>query len=73
MIFEYLGAIYFWTYLSIIYSIGDKKAPVFSDILHGKSRTNGSLVDGAAYSMKLKTIGLFVTMGICYLIVKSGI
>ena len=72
--FDYLGAFYYWIYLVAINKISDKEAPKYSDIREGTGRYNeGDIVDMGAYGLKLKMIGVSVTMLICWIIVKSGI
>jgi hypothetical protein len=72
--FDYLGAFYYWIYLVTISKIRYKDAPSFSDIRKGTGRYNeGDIVDMGAYGLKLKMIGVSVTMLICWIIVKSGI
>jgi hypothetical protein len=72
-LFDYLGAIYYWIYLAAISKIRDRDAPKFSEIREGTGRYNkGDIVDMGAYGLKLKMIGVSVTMLICWIIVKSG-
>ncbi|MTI41084.1 hypothetical protein [Fulvivirga lutimaris] len=73
-IFDYLGAFYFWIWLKLISLFRNKSSPTFKDIIEGKNRYNeGDPVDAGAYGLKLKMIGVAVTMVILHLIVKSGI
>lgn len=73
-LFDYLGAFYFWIWLKILSLFQTKKTPTFKDILNGKGRHNeGDTVDAGAYGLKLKIIGVIITMAILHLIVKSGI
>lgn len=65
--FEYLGALFLWMFELTFY----KKKPSFKDVLKGKERFNdGDLVDMGAYGMKLKVIGLIVTVMIISLLAK---
>lgn len=73
-LFDYLGAFYYWVFLVIRSKIRRRKAPAFSDIREGKGKyIKGNIVDKGAYGLKLKTIGVIITMLILHLIVKYGI
>ncbi len=73
-LFDYLGAVYYWLYLTILRKVQNKESPSFADIREGKGRYNeGDVVDQSAYGMKLKIIGVIVTMIILHLIVRPGI
>ncbi|MBD8489769.1 hypothetical protein IFO69_13510 [Echinicola sp. CAU 1574] len=73
-LWDYLGAFYYWVYLAVLSKIQGKSTPAYKDIRLGKGKYNkGEVTDRVAYGLKLKTIGLIVTMLIISIIVKSGI
>lgn len=71
LLFDYLGALYFWVFLAVIRSARGKKSPSFSDVIGGKDSFEAdSFIDRHAYGLKLKFIGLIVT-GVIILISKE--
>lgn len=72
-LFDYLGAFYFWIFLVVKSKIQNNKPPTFREIKNGKGRYNkNNLVDFAAYGLKLKVIGISVSMFFIYFILKMG-
>jgi len=69
--FDYLGAFYFWVWLNIWNSVNDTKRPTFKEVLEGKNRCQkGDIVDQSAYGLKLKFIGVVITMIIVSILTK---
>ena len=71
LFFDYLGGLLYWCYLATVNRLQGKHIPTIKDVQTGRNlHDEGDVVDLSAYFLKLKVIGLVVTVFICHMLTK---